>query len=145
MHRNFYSPLPHHEDAVVIHISLNLSSKLLPLTTGRRCLRGGAGLHLLLQAPPILSYPLQHQLTLLADQHTQDKMFCSEITKSVTWLCNNKLPVWPSWHRLAPEVCLFNTADLFLLSSLCSGLLSNTLSLLLFKVTLVLLDAGLNG
>lgn len=38
----------------------------------------------------------------------------------------------------------FSTADLFLLSSLCSGLLSNTLPLLLFKVTLVLLDAGLD-
>lgn len=86
-----------HEEAVVIHISLNRSSEFLRWNTGRRRLCGGTGLLLLLQASPILSYPLQHQLALL-----------------------------------------------FLLSSLSSGLLSNTVSLLLLKVTLVRFDAGLD-
>lgn len=64
-------------------------------------------------------------------------MFRSEVT-SLTWCCDTNCSV--------DELALFgfSAADLFLLSSLCSGLLSNTLSLLLFKVTLVLLDAGLN-
>lgn len=47
-------------------------------------------------------------------------------------------------HWSVREVLLFSTTDLFLLSFLCPGLLSNTLSLLLFKVTFVLFDAGLD-
>lgn len=35
-------------------------------------------------------------------------------------------------------------SHLFLLSFLCSGFLSDALSLLLFEIALVLLDAGLN-
>lgn len=63
--------MPYHEEAVVIHISLNCSSEFLRWNTGRRRLCGGPGLLLLLQASPILSYPLQHQLALLAHQtHT---------------------------------------------------------------------------
>lgn len=42
---------------------------------------------------------------------------------------------------LAPD----GTADLYFFLSLCSGFLDNALSLLLFKVTLVLFDAGLDG
>lgn len=72
----------HHEEAVVVHVGLDLSSKLLLFTMRRRRLRGGAGPQLLLLALPILSYPLQHQLPLLKHHNKDLSLSCSESTQA---------------------------------------------------------------
>lgn len=75
---------PHHEEAVVVHVGLDLSSKLLLFRGRRRRLRGGAGPQLLLLALPVLSYPLQHQLPLLDHQDKGLSRTCSRSTQTET-------------------------------------------------------------